>query len=72
MEPSTAEPSPPAAEAPDLSRLEQIEAELHAVDRALEQIDQGVYDGFAGLDAPAGSAGDGVVDPLPPSGPADR
>jgi hypothetical protein len=35
---------------PDLSRLESIEAELHAVDRALEQIDQGVYEGFGGLD----------------------
>ena len=30
--------------------LERVEAELFAVERALEQIDQGVYDGFAGLD----------------------
>lgn len=34
---------------PDLSVLEQIERELFAVERALEQIDQGTYDGFAGL-----------------------
>jgi len=36
--------------APDLSALEKIEGELFAVERALEQIDQGVYEGFAGLD----------------------
>lgn len=36
--------------APDLSVLERIEGELFAVERALEQIDQGVYEGFAGLD----------------------
>ncbi len=35
---------------PDLAVLERIEGELFAVERALEQIDQGVYDGFAGLD----------------------
>ena len=35
---------------PDLSVLERIEGELFAVERALEQIDQGVYEGFAGLD----------------------
>lgn len=40
-----------AGEAPvDLSALERVEAELQAVERALEQIDQGVYEGFAGLD----------------------
>ena len=35
--------------------LEKIEGELFAVERALEQIDQGVYEGFAGLEdqAPA-------------------
>jgi hypothetical protein len=39
---------------PDLVILERIEGELFAVERALEQIDQGVYEGFAGLDdAPA-------------------
>ena len=43
--PETADPTP----APDLSALERIEGELFAVERALEQIDQGVYDGFAGL-----------------------
>jgi hypothetical protein len=37
---------------PDLSVLEEIEGELFAVERALELIDQGVYDGFAGLDGP--------------------
>lgn len=37
-------------EAPDLSALEKIEGELFAVERALEQIDQGVYEGFAGLE----------------------
>ena len=37
---------------PDLSALERIEGELFAVERALEQIDQGVYEGFAGLDDP--------------------
>lgn len=42
---------PDVTPAPDLSALERIEAELFAVERALEQIDQGVYDGFAGLDA---------------------
>jgi hypothetical protein len=42
-------------EAPDLAVLEKIEGELFAVERALEQIDQGVYEGFAGLEdqAPA-------------------
>lgn len=35
----------------DLTRLERIEGELQAVERALEQIDQGVYEGFAGLDS---------------------
>ncbi len=41
--------------APDLAVLERIEGELFAVERALEQIDQGVYAGFAGLEdqAPA-------------------
>jgi hypothetical protein len=40
---------------PDLAVLEKIEGELFAVERALEQIDQGVYEGFAGLEdqAPA-------------------
>ena len=37
---------------PDLGRLEQIEAELFAVERALEQIDEGVYAGFEGLPEP--------------------
>ena len=37
------------AEAIDLSVLERVERELDAVERALEQIDQGVYEGFAGL-----------------------
>jgi hypothetical protein len=36
-------------DAPDLAVLETIEAELFAVERALELIDEGVYDGFAGL-----------------------
>ena len=47
----TANPEP----APDLAVLEKIEGELFAVERALEQIDQGVYEGFAGLEdqAPA-------------------
>jgi hypothetical protein len=35
---------------PDLAVLERIEGELFAVERALEQIDDGVFDGFAGLD----------------------
>jgi hypothetical protein len=39
-------------EAPDLGVLERIEGELFAVERALEQIDQGVYEGFAGLEEP--------------------
>ncbi len=43
----------PAGEAePDLAALERIEAELFAVERALEQIDEGVYTGFEGLPAP--------------------
>lgn len=37
------------AEAIDLSVLERIEGELDAVERALEQIDLGVYEGFAGV-----------------------
>jgi hypothetical protein len=48
-------------QAPDLSVLEAIEGELFAVERALEQIDQGVYEGFAGLD------GHVPVQPSPPS-----
>lgn len=39
-----------AEAAPDLASLERIEGELFAVERALEQIDEGVYDGFVGLD----------------------
>ena len=49
---------PKAAEsAPDLLALEQIEGELFAVERALELIDEGVYEGFAGLgdESPAGA-----------------
>ena len=41
---------------PDLGALEQIEEELFAVERALEQIDQGVYSGFEGLPEPGTSA----------------
>jgi hypothetical protein len=41
------------AEAIDLSVLERVERELDAVERALEQVDQGVYAGFAGLDEDA-------------------
>jgi hypothetical protein len=37
---------------PDLAALERIEAELFAVERALEQIDEGVFAGFEGLPAP--------------------
>ena len=32
--------------------LERIEGELFAVERALEQIDEGVYSGFEGLPEP--------------------
>ena len=32
--------------------LERIEGELFAVERALEQIDEGVYEGFEGLPEP--------------------
>ena len=39
--------------APDLAALEKIEGELFAVERALEQIDKGVYVGFAGLEGQA-------------------
>ncbi len=39
-----------AEPAPDLAILERIEGELFAVERALDLIDQGVYEGFAGLD----------------------
>ena len=38
---------------PDLGVLERIEGELFAVERALEQIDEGVYEGFAGLPEPS-------------------
>ena len=44
------EPAAPDAE-PDLARLEQIEGELFAVERALLKIDEGVYEGFVGLEA---------------------
>lgn len=45
---------PTTADAPpDLAVLEKIEGELFAVERALEQIDQGVYEGFAGLEDPS-------------------
>jgi hypothetical protein len=71
MEPNAEEPAPPAGDGPDLSRLEQIEAELHAVERALEQIDRGVYDGFAGLDALASSATDSLTVPAPPAAPSE-
>lgn len=33
----------------DLALVSRIESELDAVERALEQVDQGVYEGFAGL-----------------------
>ena len=42
---------------PDISVLERVEGELFAVERALEQIDQGVYEGFAGLDEVDGPTG---------------
>lgn len=45
-----------ASEPIDLSVLERIEGELDAVERALEQIDQGVYDGFAGIGEVADTA----------------
>jgi len=41
---------------PDLSALERIEGELFAVERALEQIDDGVYSGFEGLPEPGVTA----------------
>ena len=44
------ETTPATDDAPDLAVLERIEGELFAVERALEQIDQGVYKGFAGLE----------------------
>jgi hypothetical protein len=40
---------------PDLAALERIEAELYAVERALERIDEGVYSGFDGLPEPSAS-----------------
>lgn len=55
MEDEAQEPTVDPEQAPDLAVLEKIEGELFAVERALEQIDQGVYEGFAGLEdqAPA-------------------
>ena len=50
MEPETGSTTEAA---PDLAVLETIEGELFAVERALEQIDQGVYEGFAGLEGHA-------------------
>ena len=45
---------PTAADAePDLAVLERIEGELFAVERALQQVDEGVYSGFAGLPEPS-------------------
>jgi hypothetical protein len=72
MDPAAEVLSSPAHEGPDLSRLEQIEGELHAVERALEQIDQGVYDGFTGLDGPMEPPGDDHGEAPSPSAPADR
>lgn len=43
------EPAVPDPE-PDLAALERIEGELFAVERALVQIDEGVYEGFVGLE----------------------
>lgn len=46
---SPADPAP--AKSPvDLSVLEKIEAELAAVERALVKIDEGVYEGFDGIE----------------------
>jgi len=47
---------------PDLAALERIEGELHAVERALEQVDQGVYEGFAGLGAAVTTGGGAAAD----------
>lgn len=46
------EPAIPDPE-PDLAALERIEGELFAVERALVQIDEGVYEGFVGLEPSA-------------------
>ncbi|MEO7573808.1 MAG: hypothetical protein ABIX10_15365 [Acidimicrobiales bacterium] len=35
---------------PDLAVLERIEGELFDVERALVQVDEGVYEGFEGLE----------------------
>jgi hypothetical protein len=44
----------PVGEAePDLVALARIEAELFAVEQALERIDEGVYSGFEGLPEPS-------------------
>src|SRR5690606_13486494 len=48
--PTVATPPSPPEPAIDLSILETIEGELQAVERALVQIDEGVYEGFAGID----------------------
>ena len=65
------DPAPtPAPDTLDLAALERIERELNAVERALDQIDQGVYDGFEGLDEPRGAGPWPVVvapDPASPS-----
>lgn len=60
-----AAPGQQQAEPIDLSVLERIEGELDAVERALEQIDQGVYDGFPGI----GQVADATD--LPPSAGSD-
>lgn len=49
-EPTPDNAAPPSDPQIDLGVLEHIEEELAAVERALEQIDQGVYEGFAGID----------------------
>jgi hypothetical protein len=46
-----------STEAIDLSALERIEGELAAVERALEQVDQGIYEGFTGLGSEAAPYG---------------
>ena len=58
------------AEPIDLSVLERIEGELDAVERALEQIDQGVYDGFAGIGADSVSEAAPASPVEPDEGPA--
>jgi len=62
----------PTPAPPDLSVAVRIERELDAVERALEQIDRGVYDGFEGLDGLGHAGGTATAPQEPPPAPVPQ